>query len=851
MMSHRNYRKCDDAGMRRQRAPARSGQRERPDQSATPRQGAGWAAALSALVVVLSAAATIVDKRESLRWLWVVLIVAGVLVGVPAAVLATPWGQQWQATKRRRAAVAARRAEDQRDHFDPLGRGVSPAGRRWGWYFTGRTQALRKLADWLRIPPGSPPAVQVVTGAPGSGKSAVLGRLVLLADPTRIQAARRADPDLDDDTLPPLNSIDLSVHVRNRTLDEVVESIGAAVELEEKGSVEDLLDALRRRPKALTVVADALDEATDAEELAGALTRMAATGGVRLLVGTLPHLVDRLVDPSAVLDLDDPAYWDPADVAEYVRRCLLLEGDPEAPTPYRGQAELAATVADAVAARAGRSFLVAQLVSLTLVNDEQVVDITQPRWHERFPRQVKDAMRDYLDKFGEDRFKVRDLLMPLAFAEGDGLTDEGLWAALATELGTSEYKTQDVGWLLQDTSAPNLLQRIELEGGVVGWRLFHAALAEYLRDKLRHEAREVQRRITQVLYNRVPTRNGRREWLAADAYTRSHLATHADAAGRLDNLVGDPGMLLAAEPTRLLRVMPTVTSAAARAYQQAVHQLTSDRPLGQRASCLQRAARYCGATELAERIEGLGIALPWTTRWAHWRASGTSRQLTGHPSGVQAVALGEIDEQPVIVSGGSEGRVRRWDARSGHPRGEPLTGHTGSVNAVVLGQIDGQPMIISGGDDCTVWVWDEQTGQAREGPLTGHTGNVNAVALGQVDGQPVIVSGSRDGTVRRWDARSGQPRGEPLTGHDFGVQAVALGQVDRRPVILSSGWSTVCVWDLRSGQHFRIEADAEAHGVVCTPKGLIVAATSLGLAAFQLSTTAGTASPPSPNEVRS
>jgi hypothetical protein len=729
--------------------------------------GAGWAAALSGLVVVLAAAATLVDKRESLRWLWTLLIVAGALVGAPAAILASPWWQHRQDAKRKRAEGAARRArrraDDQRDHFDPRGRGVLPFGGRQGWYFTGRKRVLQELAGWLAARQGSQPRVRVVTGAPGSGKSAVVGRLVLLADPTRRQAAIRADPDLEAATLPPAGSIALSMYARGRTPQQVVEAIAAAVGLEETGSVEDLLEVLQGRAEALTVVVDALDEATGAEELAGVLARLTATGRMRLLIGTRRHLVDRLVDPSAVVDLDDPAYLDPADVAEYVRRCLLLEGDPDAPTPYRRQPELAATVADAVAGRAGRSFLVAQLVSLALVNDEQVVDITQPQWHEQFPRQVEEAMRDYLDRFGEDRSRVRDLLLPLAFAEGVGLADEGLWAALSSELGTGEYKPQDVGWLLQDTSAPNLLQRTDLDNEVGGWRLFHEALAKYLREhEVRYEPRKVQHRTTQVLCDRVPIRNGRRDWLAADAYTRSHLAAHAAAAGRLEEFLADPGMLLAAEPARLLQVLPRVTSPAARAYQQAAHQLIPDRPLGQRASCLHRAARYCGAAELAEGIEALGIALPWTTRWAHWQASGTARQLIGHTGSVGAVALGEVDGLPVIVSGSRDMSVRVWDARSGQPRGQPLIGHTEVVGAV---------------------------------------------ALGMIDDLPIIVSGSRDMTVRVWDARSGDER-------------------------------------------YYIDADAESYGVACTPEGLIIAATSLGLAAFRLSTAVGTIPPPSSNEVR-
>jgi WD40 repeat protein len=826
------------------------------------------------LVVVLAATATIVDKRESLRWLWVALIVAGVLVGAPAAFLASPWWQQRQADSRAKAEAAIGRARertrDLRDHFDPRGRGVLPFAGRRGWYFTGRAHALEELAGWLAGPPGGRPAMRVVTGAPGSGKSAVLGRLVLLADPAHRTAALMEGSDLDPTMLPPERSIDLSFHARGRTAQQLVEAAAAKLGVEAT-SVEDLLAALQERPEPATVVVDGVDEASGVQELADVLARLAQTGGIRLLVGVRRQLVDRLVAPEQAIDLDHPAYLVADDVVEYVRRCLVLDGDPDAPTPYRGRPDLAGVVARAVAAQAGGSFLVAQLVSLELVRTDQVVDVTEPGWQERFPREVGQAMRAYLDGFGPDRTRVRDLLAPLAFAEGDGLADEAVWAALASELGTATYQSQDVRWLLYDTSAPNLLQPTNLHDGTVAWRLFHQALGEYLRDRdLPIAASEVQRRITQALCRRVPRQNGRPDWLAADVYTRCHLPAHAAGGGRLDELVVDPGVLLVAEPTRLLPLLSAVTSpsaqAAAHAYQQAVHQLGGDRPLGQQASCLLRAARYCGADDLAARISQLQIALPWTTRWAHWQTTGISRRLTGPTWSVMAVAFGEVDGQPVIISGNHDQTVRMWDARTGQARGEPLTGHTDSVHSVAVGVVDGRPVIVSSdanrivrvwdartgqrrdvlltghtysihaaafgevdgqpvvvtADDWLVRLWDARTGQPRTKPRPGHTGQVNAVAFGEVDGQPVIISGGHDQTVRLWDARTGQPRGDPLTGHAGAVMAVAFGEVDGQPVVISGGEDhTVRVWDARTGQPRGEQRAAHASQVNAVAFGVV------------------------------
>jgi WD40 repeat protein len=118
------------------------------------------------------------------------------------------------------------------------------------------------------------------------------------------------------------------------------------------------------------------------------------------------------------------------------------------------------------------------------------------------------------------------------------------------------------------------------------------------------------------------------------------------------------------------------------------------------------------------------------------------------------------------------------------------------------------------------------------------------VALAQIDGEPVIVSAGGDGMVQVWDARSGQSRASPSIGHSDAIWAVATGQIDGEPVIVSAGSDgTVRVWDMHLRERCCISTDAEPSGVVCTPEGLIVVATGLGLAAFQPSMTAVTVVP--------
>ena len=118
-----------------------------------------------------------------------------------------------------------------------------------------------------------------------------------------------------------------------------------------------------------------------------------------------------------------------------------------------------------------------------------------------------------------------------------------------------------------------------------------------------------------------------------------------------------------------------------------------------------------------------------------------------------------------------------WDARTGRPRGEPLIGHQGGVNAVTLGEIDGEPVVVFGSSDKTVRLWDARTGRPHGEPLEGHRGRVFAVALGEVGGESVVVSGGEDETVRLWNAHLLRtvPLRSSVTCLAMGKNSVAVG----------------------------------------------------------------------------
>jgi WD40 repeat protein len=60
-------------------------------------------------------------------------------------------------------------------------------------------------------------------------------------------------------------------------------------------------------------------------------------------------------------------------------------------------------------------------------------------------------------------------------------------------------------------------------------------------------------------------------------------------------------------------------------------------------------------------------------------------------------------------SGSGDWTVRLWDARTGQARSEPLTGHENYVNAVAMGEVDGEPVVVSGSSDGIMRLWDARS----------------------------------------------------------------------------------------------------------------------------------------------
>ena len=643
-----------------------------------------------------------------------------------------------------RARYAEQAADHLRDRFLPA--------TRW---FTGRHAALTSLGRWLGSP--AAPGAAVVTGHAGSGKTALLGLLAALSDPGQAPGVPRGGlpPGL---TIPD-EAITETIYAGTMTTGQVRDRIAAAAGLRADTTAELIQGLGGRGAGALTVLIDALDEAADppglASGLLGPLIRE-RPGGLRLLLGTRPHLLTArlLGKPETgrylLVDLDSAGYADPVSIRAYIRRILLSE-DP-LDSAYRSSgvyrtapAALLGAVTDAISEAAGASFLVARITAGTEATAAKLPSPADPAWRQALPRHAGQAMQRDLDlRLGQDAGKAAALLLPLAYAQGGGLPWEDIWPRLADALSPGHgYGNPDLIWL---RTAAGSYAVEGLADGRSAYRLYHRALAEHLLQ--RRDQHADQKAITAALTSLVPPcEGGGRDWPDAHPYTRAHLATHAARAGRIDDLLTDPGFLLAAGRPQLLAAASAARSeparAAADAYRRAAHHLRTAPP-GQHASYLQLAARCGRAPQLADALDSYRPPGTWSSRWASWQLTTPHHALTGHTGWVRAVAAAELDGRPVAISAGDDRTVRVWDLATGTPVGDPFTGHTSYVNAVAAAELDGRPVAISAGDDRTVRVWDLATGTPVGDPFTGHTGPVNAVAAAELDGRPVAISAGDD-----------------------------------------------------------------------------------------------------------
>ncbi|MFD8734296.1 WD40 repeat domain-containing protein [Streptomyces sp. NPDC059618] len=209
--------------------------------------------------------------------------------------------------------------------------------------------------------------------------------------------------------------------------------------------------------------------------------------------------------------------------------------------------------------------------------------------------------------------------------------------------------------------------------------------------------------------------------------------------------------------------------------------------------------------------------------------------LTGHEATVRGVATAVVNRHHLAVTGGDDRTVRIWDLdgaretgretarESGRETGSRPAGRTGTVTGVTTAVVNGSCVVVTGGSDTRVRFWDldgaRETGRetARESGRetgsrpAGRAGTVTGVTTAVVNGSCVVVTGGSDTRVRFWDLDGGGQLGEPLTGHASAVDLLTAGTVDGRAVLLTRDkrHKSVRIWDLTTREELHGRSTSE------------------------------------------
>jgi len=752
--------------------------------------------------------------------------------------------------------VARRRWLRQQDfeaHFLPKARGLEPGEE--GWAFSGREDVSRAIARWLQGQgEDAERPVYVVTGSGGTGKSAVLGRMVALSDAS-FRAANPAAAAAAD-TAPAEDSFSAALHLRNLDLpaaaNALSELLGVAPPTTDDVDAWVEAQPLRLPGEArdVTVALDALDEATEPVALVDRLIRPLAQRGWRFLIGSrraaaargASRLLERL-ENARVRDLDAEAATHD-DIERYVASRLLHS----AGSPYAGRSVQVAAIARGIADRAEGVFLFARLAVSGLLHRPPVA---AGELDEVLGRSVGDVLaRDVesIDTSFRARFDRKDagasaLLGALAWAHGDGLpVRDGVWALVAGAVSPDApaYADEHVQWVLREAG------RYVVESGdgeQAVYRLFHESLNEHFRA--RGDADETGLRIAAALQRDVVEHGG---WETANPYAVRHLPSYyRGPQAALERLCTDPQYLRRALAVLGVDWLAELMAAAYRRHRSSaieavakslrrarvalsqepeqlaaqLHARLADEHWGSILLLLRMLPRVAPAFWLRSRGATLG-----------WRAQLQTMQTFG--AKVRALAFGTVDGESVIAVGAGTSVVL-WNPRMGRlPR--ELDNDGLRVTGLALGELDGQPVVVVGaGYDGRLVVRDARTGRAigdalacSAGPVAiGRLNDHDVVVVRDVDGfvaRP-LVAGSEpdvevaeplgsiggalvgllpDGGVQstvlrvaRLDTR--EPVGVPVSCPE-GVRALAAGEVGGAPVLaVATSDGVLRLHDLRSG----------------------------------------------------
>ncbi|MFD7656413.1 AAA family ATPase [Actinosynnema sp. NPDC059797] len=614
-------------------------------------------------------------------------------------------------------------------HFITRATGTPTADR---CLFSGRDAELARIARWMESPGETGTNLLVVTGSPGSGKSALLGVVTCLTHRQLLQVAGAVLSRIRDHRPRPTARV-IAVHARERTVAEVVSSLLRQLDPEQLegepslalGDAEpgdDVATLLRRLSQEgpVIVVVDALDEAVDPEKLLTTVLEPAAAGaGCRLLIGTrssrgrFPALHATASGSDSVLDLDAvPVERLTEDIAAFLHDRLWSD--------HRYEPDVIPVLADRLArSRDNGGFLLATLFADHLSRSPADTPLTPEQLVNRLPGTISGMLDLHLDAIGAATPGVRPLVLALGTARGRGMPLDLLHAvaracapdAPRTDLDDTRDALGEIAFYLRTD--------VDVDGRLL-YRFFHQALVDHVRPSADPAA------VFSALIAQVPKAGS---WETAHPYLKRHLAGHAaEVAGALDGLLRDPGFLVHAAPDDLAPHLHRAVGELARVHASVYRTSLPHHPLRHirevRRQLLAIDALRWGLPALARALPVAGTPL-MTPRWATGSLVHPAlRHSLPHGPGVGTPTVTGWGGTPFALTSsalGGQTAVKLWNLVDGslrhvlrHPE-EP--GARVSVADVV--RFNGRSHAVTGDDGGRLWVWDLVDGVERNVLSTG------------------------------------------------------------------------------------------------------------------------------------
>ena len=731
--------------------------------------------------------------------------------------------------------------------------------------FTGRTWVFEKIETWLEEIDA--PRTFLLTGSPGSGKTAVAARLVQMSlgevasDPhqclgrdalayfhfcqansdarlhplrfvealsralaNRYDAFREAllatgDRDITINATQSVTTAAGGSQVQNVVINEL--RIGAL-------SARSAFDRVVRSPlealvasgfdKSLVVLVDSMDEALTFPGDENLVALLGHAGDLPQMRFILTSRADKRVttalgEPALDLIEDAPANVD--DVRTYVEARLRVHSDPSRLDFTRRVAE--ASQGNFLYARYKLDEAIPRLEK-----GEAPSAIDLPEGLDGIYREfLKRELAANLDRWEE---RYRPVLGLLTVARGDGLTGEQI-------ANISHQKRSQADDTLRRCA--HFLAGPDGQGRL---RIYHQSFRDFLRQDAGFQVYPDEANATIADWywtSCFDQATGRHNWSICDEYGLAHLPVHVDAAGQKEQLrilLLDYAWLQAKLDRTGVSALLVDFALGQVAADDAVRRL--DRALEQGAYVLAQDPAQLAPQLLGRLLEDdnywIGNLLKNTRQQAPRptllpqsaslrQSQGLVRILAGHTSAVVGAA---VTRNGRVVSSSFDGSLKMWELATGREL-RSAEAHAGSVNALSLTPDD--QVLVSASSDTTLKVWNLDSGEELR-TLTGHTGAVNGMAVTS-DGR-LVVSASTDGTLKVWNLASGEEL-RTLTGHTGAVNGVAITSDDRWAVSASSD-RTLKVWELSSGTELRalVGHTNEVTAVVVTPDARLVVSVS-------------------------